>query len=372
MKIRISETSNNNLENIEKYNDKKLYEIGSNLLGNGKSEDLEKAKMYLEKAATLGNKSANFVLGSMYANAIGVEQNLKRAVEYYKQADAEQQVKEFSGLLNEFGDDYKYINNIETSNKTSIQIPEIIIEKSKAQSMQENLNNQQTMLSDPNELYEMGSNLLGNGNPEDLEKARYYLERAATLGNKSANFALGSIYMNAIGVEQDLQIALNKFKKAGANDLVSNLNGMINNFGNDYKYISEIDKSNNIQISVPQYVLENENNKSKQEDLEKPQTMISDSNELYKMGSNLLGSGNPEDLEKAKVYLEQAAELGNKSASFTLGSIYTNAIGVKQDLNKALEYYKKANAEDQINLINSFISNGIDIPTLDNDSGKHK
>ena len=57
----------------------------------------------------------------------------------------------------------------------------------------------------------------------------------------------------------------------------------------------------------------------------------------------LLGSSSNEELEKGFSYLEKSYKLGNVAASNLIGNMYLNGIyPVKKDVEKAIEYFKKA------------------------------
>ena len=52
------------------------------------------------------------------------------------------------------------------------------------------------------------------------------------------------------------------------------------------------------------------------------------------------GYGVKQDYNKAKEYYELSAQQKNSSAFFYLGNLYYNGYGVKQDYNKAKEYFE--------------------------------
>lgn len=59
----------------------------------------------------------------------------------------------------------------------------------------------------------------------------------------------------------------------------------------------------------------------------------------------LLGSGVPQDYEKARAWYERAAAQGDAKAQFSLGVIYHEGFGVSQDYGKARSWYEKAAAQ---------------------------
>ena len=61
----------------------------------------------------------------------------------------------------------------------------------------------------------------------------------------------------------------------------------------------------------------------------------------------LLGNKSKEELEKGYMYLEKSYNLGNIAASNMIGNMYLNGIyPLEKDVNKAIEYYKKASSNN--------------------------
>ena len=58
----------------------------------------------------------------------------------------------------------------------------------------------------------------------------------------------------------------------------------------------------------------------------------------YRLGSYY----ESKDIEKSLFYLNKSIDLGNVDACITIGNIYEKGIGVKKNLEKALQFYKKA------------------------------
>lgn len=124
MKFRLNEYGSKNIEKIENLDATNLYDLGKKLLnGDGVERDFRKGKEYLEKSADLGNKKAFDMLGIMYLNALGVEQNLKKSLEYYKKSDSKTQIELTDKLIRDYGENYKYINEINHKNDMYIHLP---------------------------------------------------------------------------------------------------------------------------------------------------------------------------------------------------------------------------------------------------------
>lgn len=194
------------------------------------NKDYVQAKEWYEKAADNGNTQAEYFLGYMYQEGLGVEKNYSKAREHYEKAAADGIVGAQNNLA------YMYIH--------------------------------------------------GLGVEKDYAKAIEWYEKAAAAGNAQAQHSLGIMYQNGEGVEQDYSKAAEWYKKAADN-------------GNP-----------NAQGSLAY---------------------------MY-----AYGYGVEKDQAKAIEWLKKAAEGGNVHAQNNLGVMYEKGSGVEQDYTKAMEWYKKA------------------------------
>ena len=249
MKFRLNEYGSKNIEKIENLDATNLYDLGKKLLnGDGVERDFRKGKEYLEKSADLGNKKAFDMLGIMYLNGFGVEKDLDIALDYFKKADQPEKVELINTMKDIWGDQYKYVKNKKESLDSTIDTNEFR-ENSKSKNSDEKQNNDKNINSE--ELFQKGYNLLGNGNPKDLVEAREYLEKASEYGNKKASFVLGSMYLNALGVEQNLKKSLEYYKKSDSKTQIELTDKLIREYGENYKYINEINHKNDMYIHLP-------------------------------------------------------------------------------------------------------------------------
>jgi hypothetical protein len=149
----------------------------------------------------------------------------------------------------------------------------------------------------------------GLGVPKNAAKAVEWYQKAAAQGNASAQFNLGAMYYGGVGVPKDAVKAVEWFQKAAAQ-------------GN---------ASAQFSLGV-----------------------------MYTKGE-----GMPEDAAKAVEWFQKAAAQGNASAQFNLGAMYYGGVGVPKDAVKAAEWYQKAaaqgNASAQHNLGLMYV-NGEGVP----------
>ncbi len=121
---------------------------------------------------------------------------------------------------------------------------------------------------------------------EELKQAVEPIKKAAEQGDITAQYKLGVLYSQGIGMEQDNAKACRWYRKA-----------------------------------------------AEQGDM-KAQYM------LGRMYYN--GEGVPQDFVKARQWWEKAADRGNPSAQVSIGAMYEHGEGVKKDLAAAREWYDKA------------------------------
>ena len=148
----------------------------------------------LKRNAEQGNDVAQFKLGLMYENGKGIEQNYKKAIEWYKKA-AEQ------GYV----DAQFHLGNMYCIGLGVVQDLEKAFEWYKKAAEQGNVYAQY----DLGTMYERGK-----GVERDSTKASEWYEKAAEQGNKDAQYKLGTMYYNGEGVEQNYKESFCLYKKA--------------------------------------------------------------------------------------------------------------------------------------------------------------
>lgn len=139
---------------------------------------------WLEDAANLGDSFAMLLLGNLYRNGYeGVEQNYKKAVEFYEKSAALGNTEAMCLL----GSMYGFGKGVPKNPQKKLEL----YEKAAA-------------LGDNEAMYNLGI-FYENGEdvPQDYQKAREWYEKAATFGNTDAMDSLGEMYEDGIGVEKN-------------------------------------------------------------------------------------------------------------------------------------------------------------------------
>lgn len=293
------------------------YYIGNQYYyGLGFEQDFEKALHYYSKASSQGDSYATYKIGKMYLNGEGTETNLKQAEHFFNKAtnnvvlanyDLAKLYEENPTVFPDVSKEYIYslysvalkglieqetedihdsfteirIANMYLNGKgTEVNIPEAVKWFEKA-----------AKLENPNASYQLGCIYSSDkSGVKDLEKSykNYALalkgyEKAETENsNATAEYRIGMMYLNGLGVDKDIKKALSWLNKATLN-------------GND---------SAAYKLAV-----------------------------LYDEGVEIT-----QDTEKARVYYTLSAELGNPYAEFKLGTLALEDANVQQ----AVEHFEKA------------------------------
>lgn len=162
---------------------------------------------------------------------------------------------------------------------------------------------------------------LGNGVEKDYKKAKKYFEKAAELGNESAEGYLGLFYEKGYGVEKDIDKALYWYKKSA-------LKGNIfSKYSLGYIYYEGKEVERNLNYSFKWY-------KEAAEDGFAPaQYALS---YLYKNGE-----GCDKSIFKAYYWLEECAENEFDEAYYILGKSYLEGNFIEINYKKAFFYLSK-------------------------------
>lgn len=171
-------------------------------------------------------------------------------------------------------------------------------------------------------MYHMGMYYCyGVGMPQDLVKARTWLQKAADKGHTHAMIQLGMIYEDGKGVKKDPAKALGLFRKAAkkGDAMAMNEIGMI--------YSEGIGVKKNMAEAIKNY------------------KMAADKGNTDAMSALALcyakGNGVPKDVSMSLQWLGKAADLGDVYAMNDLGFFYSNP-ELGNDCIKAMEWYMKA------------------------------
>ena len=206
------------------------------------AEDYETAVPLLQKAADLGDATAQRRLGACYGAGLGIQRDEKEAVKYFQLAADQGDIPAKYNLA------FCYLE--------------------------------------------------GTGVAQDTGKAEELLLSCADQGVTPAQYKLGEMYQLGDGVEQDYDKAFHYYKLAADQDAPEALTAVGYFYGQ--------------------------------------------------------GLGTEQNLDEMLKYYNRAAEMGEPMAQFNLGCCYRDGTGVKQDYGKMHEYYRlaveKGNADAQFNL----------------------
>lgn len=253
--------------------------------GKGTAADRDKALQWYTKSAEAGGAHAMRNLGLMYKKGEWVEKDLDKAEDYFVRS-AE---KGNTSVLGCIIDTLKQYNAEGLSDRYYNLLDKTIEYFAKAEV---NINSTANNSFREYTLYNV------------LEKYDNDSEEYRTLSQK------------AISALKDMAEAGN----AGAMDAIRHLANTIGFFRNDAK----------TEFELTSYCAE-----------------LGHLPSLYRTAELLLyGKGTPADPQKAREYLELAAENKHTDAYVTLGNIYRDGIGVEKNLNTAENYYWKAAEED--------------------------
>ena len=248
--------------------------------------DLEKAFLLMTREAQQGNGLAMYDLGKMYLDGTGCEADAVAAQEWFQKAMAAFEKKEKTDKRKDYWQ------------------------------------------------YRIGKlHALGHGVPQDYTASAQWFERSASERNPYALYALGGQYQRGQGVEQSYDRAIYLYTQAATHESKPNTYAQYQ-LGSLYK--EGVGTAIDLKESGSWYGL------AYQGFLRMEETMADDKL-YYRLGSmNLNGTGTPKDLQKAQMYLEKAAELGNADAKYGLGKLHLETDPEVCDLEKAGQYLLEA------------------------------
>lgn len=158
---------------------------------------------------------------------------------------------------------------------------------------------------------------------QDYAAAKTYYEACGE--NSYAQIALGFLYYNAQGVEEDKKKAEELFQAAVDQGCADGYLGLA---------VAARDKED-YETALEYY------NKAVEEGTEQVYTACAMGGIGYLYYS---GDGAAKDYAKAMEYFERSVDLGYNSAMYMIGVLYYNGYGVERDSEKALEWLDKAAA----------------------------
>lgn len=262
----------------------------------------KKAWDYFNKGAELGSSTAMYCIGSCYDKGyLGVDRDYSKAFEWYIKAAELGNIGGMfcAGLMYYEGD------GVEQDYNLARKWFEKCAASEDAESME--------ILGD---MYRYGQGVNIN-----YAKAAQWYEKSANAGNSNSMFALGEFYLLGEGLKQDYNKALEWFEKAAD---AGNKNAAFN-VGLMYRTGEGVKTD---YASAMKWYL-------KAAELGQPDAM----NDIGWMYQN--GFGVEVDYEKAMDWYLRAAELGNKKAATNIGNLYAFGLGVEQDPQEAIDWMMK-------------------------------
>ena len=235
--------------------------------GNGVTKDYQQAFDLASKAAEQGNARGHNILGSLYENGLGVEIDHQKAFNFYTKASDQDNTSSHINLA------LMYFNG-----KLVDQDYLITYELLKKVENRPDGNSAQYLLG---YMYQNGL-----GIKKDLKESLNWYTKAAEQGNAFAQNNLGVAYFNGNGVTKDYKQSVIWYTKAAEQGNADAQNNLGNAFYN--------------------------------------------------------GNGVVQNYKQAFKWYTKAAQQGLDSAQSNLGILYQYGYGVSQDYMKALDFYQKA------------------------------
>lgn len=308
--------------------------------GNGIEQDPKKAAEWYLLSAQNGYPEAQNSIGNGYLNGYGVEVDNSEAVRWYLSAATQGN----GDAQNNMGWCYEYGIGVDADIKEAVRWYRMAAEQGNPLG-QNNLG----------VCYQFGKGMKENG-----EQAVKWYRLAADGGNATAIFNLGCCYQDGCGVDKDEEKAFDLFKKAAemGNVISQELTGFCyyegqgveQNYSEAVKWFrrsaenGEMSAIYNLGVCLQHgYGIEM--------DLEESTRLFQQAAALGSIEAQrdlglayYNGTGIDVDYDKAAEWFEKAAEAGNAPAQFDLGYCYETGTGKEQDLQKALMWYERSAA----------------------------
>jgi TPR repeat protein len=341
--------------NLEKqsHDDKLQYRLGWMLLhGVGTEKDIARVADYLEKSAGVGNPFACYQLAKMILS----EENptpaeVEKALAYIRQSvEAENPYAAyFLGKLYQEGR----------------HIPQDIAEEIRLFQLSAEQGNEFAA-------YRLGKLYLGGEDvPKDVDAALRWLTFAADSNNQFAQYTLGTLYLKGNDVPQDFVKAMAYLKQSAAQGfayasfelgkMLRDGNGCEKNgaeadwhFRDAFQGFLALEKQNpddKLQYRLGWMLL---NGVGTEKDVLRAKEYLEKSADAgnsfacYQLAKMILSEEKPvpEHVEKALLYLRQAAEAENPYAQYLLGKLYQEGRHVPKNIAEAVRLFQLSAAQD--------------------------
>jgi TPR repeat protein len=327
------------------------YQTGENyLIGlKGMSEDEDKAKVWLKKAAERNHAKAQHKLFLIYSGQESFEW-LKKAAEsgdpqsqntlsvFYKNGKViEKDMEKSMEWLKKSA-----YNGYESSQLDLANFYEKESDYGKALVWYEGLAHQGDIISQMH----LGHLYKDVNEVKDLKKAAFWYLKAAEQGNSQAMSMIANFYANGIGVEKDLEKSVFWYQK-----MVENPDYRHSPYREEQEFHMEAGL-----IGADMNAQNDNDNKNMRKserrviELHKKVTKENDAKSKYKLATHYIrGKGVEKDLSKALQLVKESAEQGYVRAQERLGELYGTRFGidpletlVKQDNKKSYKWHKRA------------------------------
>lgn len=322
------------------------YVASEHLQGSSQNEDALKAirtcsLQLLNEAADRNESDAQFSLGKIYEEGLGVLVNRDDAFKWYSLANEQDHKEAAEGM--------KRTQPIANTQKDE---PEEKDEKLYQWSLVYD------MLSDPDTAFQCGlMYFLGKNFPQSFERAVICFFKAAEFGHIDALFNLGKIY--EIGISghvprDDKKAATYYLSAAGLGHVNAQYTialmyeegrGVPKNTGQAVIWFKKSADNKNIDAQVKLFFLSNvlpDHQKALDLCLEQAENAdLRDPNAQYRLGLILQSIGDEKSLVRAAKHYYEAAKQGHPLAQYSLGLIFER-IGNQKFLNKAIIVYRLA------------------------------
>ena len=284
-----------------------------------KAENYTEAKPWLERAAQQGNRDAQFYVGKMYSKGWGVDKDYTKAVMWYRKA-AEQGNRD---AQNNMG--FMYGRGFGVKKNASIAVR--WYRKAAMQGGPVAQNNLGTMYKN------------GQGVEKNLKQAIKWYRKAARQGNRAAQYNLGTMYYYGTGIEENDAEAAKWYRRAAEQD-----NKFAQyNLAIMYFYGKAVEKDYAQAAKWYRRAAEQGDGEAQ-----------SKLGYMYDTGKGF----SENDAEAAKWYRKAALqghksaidkirteankENGSAGAMYSLGILLERGIGMKKNVDVAIEWYRKA------------------------------
>ena len=309
-----SQKESENLEFIKNHTTFRLGQFYNK--GLGIPIDYQKSAFYFQKSNT---DYAKYALGELYYNGFGVDQNYELAVSNYKRALELNEQSPYAAY--KLGQMYQQGIYFQQDSNTAYKYYSLALQSLK------NIDTGTDMYIK----YRLGSMYYkGLGTDIDFKKASQYFEESLNLGNENAYYPLGIIYSNPNDDLYDIKKGIYYLK------MTSDKNNPYASFKLGKIYEQSDDKE---QAHIHY-------RKSLKEFLELEKIEPKSSHLKQQIGNMYYrGLGTDIDFKKASQYFEKSLNLGNTSAKYYLGIIYTTSGSPCYDIKKGIMLLEESRSD---------------------------